>query len=147
MFAKNKSEYNWLNFLKEKDIAFNEIGNPYGEIKNNLFYVPKSMQFFYVCDFLTINEEDELTELANKEENSVVIAYTDGRFDIIHDTFDNGSYELKKSAFICECRACGNWWFGDNSSLYDCKACSAYDGDSYLSNVHFGIDKISFKKE
>lgn len=148
MFAENKAEYNWLRFLDKKCMAFNKTTNPNGKIKNHLFYLTKTMQFFYICDFLTDLEEAELIELANKEENSVIIGYSSGKFGIIHDNFEDGIYEFKKhDAFVCQCKVCGNWWFGDNTSLYDCKACSAYSGDHYLTNTHFGTDKILFEKE
>ena len=147
MFAENKTEYDWLEFLNKKKITFDKITNQYGKITDNFFYLDKSDQAIFICDFLTLEELEELTLLSNKEKFQIVIAYSSGKFNIITDSFNNGKYELKKNAFICKCTECGNWWFGDYSDSYQCKVCGKYDGDRYISNIQLGTDKILYKKE
>jgi hypothetical protein len=130
MFAENKAEYNWLRFLEEKCMTFNKVTNPNGKIKNHLFYLTNTMQFLYICDFLTDLEEVELIELANKEENSVVIGYSDGEFAIIHDGWESKKFELtsRSNSFLCKCDSCNKFWFGNLEGLYSCSSCGVYDG-------------------
>lgn len=135
MFAENKAEYNWLKFLSEKDIEFNKVVNKYGKIKNNLFIMEDIKTMIFICDLITREELLELTLISSITETPIVIAYSDGKFDIIHDVRGNSRYTLKDSAFICQCLNCGNWWFGEYYDSLKCKNCEEQDDDKYISNM------------
>lgn len=76
--------------------------------------------------------------MSKKTGKTIVMGDDQGRFKIFKDGFLFQGYE----AWLCQCKACGQYFFTDIEGDYSCKICGRHDGKHHLKQIIFGHDSL-----
>ncbi len=142
MFVR-KEVSDWICFLSLLRINVEITGKENKILGEWIYYLSNRNQYLFVCDMITDEELNKLIIFANKKKRPVLIAFSNGNFQIIDDRFlESGSFGLytERESSLLECMECGGFWFTCNCGSWKCKCCGAYDGDHYIEQMIFGND-------
>lgn len=132
----------WIYFLEQIKINVEITGVENKIFDDYIFYLKNRNQYLFVCDMITNKELSKLIIFANKKKKPILIAYSDGNFQIIDKFLESGLFGLytERESSLLECMECGGFWFTYNCGSWKCKCCGAYDGDHYIEQMIFGND-------
>jgi hypothetical protein len=145
---RSRLEARWAVFFDSLKIPY--LYEPEGfELKNGTrylpdFYLPDSKQFFEVKGKMSDNDMEKIKSVIN-DGYSVVIGLDDGKFIAcnhwLNSNDEHDEYSLcEEESWLCECYACGKYWFAGAFGLWDCQCCGSHDGD-HLFNVCMSTDE------
>lgn len=140
MFVR-KEVSDWICFLSLLRINVEITGKENKILGEWIYYLSNRNQYLFVCDMITDEELNKLIVFANKKKRPVLIAFSNGNFQII-DRFipesEMFAVYTQKDSSLFQCTECDGFWFANNCGCWKCKNCGSYDGDHYIQQMILG---------
>lgn len=92
------------------------------------FYLPDQGAYFVVNFGRPGRGFVAYKKLSKQSGRSVILGSGDGTFRI----FEGGEAFSDIETVLCQCAACGRWYFMNEPGSYTCRVCGEYDGDHHI---------------
>lgn len=131
--------YRWARYFENMQIAWiywpNDDRGDHFCVEAD-FYLPDQDAYFIVDLGRPDRGYTDCKALSKRLGKMIVSGGAHGEFGI----FEDGEHYSSSDAWLCQCAACGRYFFLNEKGDYICKVCGEYEGDHHLEVVVDGED-------